>query len=40
VTAVALIKMLRQRDIWSARLLYPYLLWILFAGYLNLGFVW
>ena len=40
VTAIALIKMLRERDIWSARLLYPYLLWIIFAGYLNLGFVW
>lgn len=40
VTAIALIKILRGRDIWSARLLYPYLLWIIFAGYLNLGFVW
>ena len=39
VTAIALIKMLVGRDIWSARLLYPYLIWILFAGYLNLGFV-
>lgn len=40
VTAISLIKILRGRDIWSARLLYPYLLWIIFAGYLNLGFVW
>ncbi len=39
VTAISLIKILSGRDIWAARLLYPYLLWIVFAGYLNLGFV-
>ena len=39
VTAISLIKILLGRDIWAARLLYPYLLWIVFAGYLNLGFV-
>ena len=40
VTAITLIKILSDRDIWAARLLYPYLLWIIFAGYLNLGFLW
>ena len=40
ITAFILIKMLKNRDILSARLLYPYFVWLLFAGYLNLSFVW
>lgn len=38
-TVFLMLMRLRKRDILSARLLYFYFAWLLFATYLNLGFI-
>ncbi len=39
LTVLILIFRLQNPDIISARLMYPYFIWLLFATYLNLGFI-
>lgn len=39
LTVLMLILRLQNSDIISARLMYPYFVWLLFATYLNLGFI-
>ena len=39
LTVLILIFRLQNFDIISARLMYPYFVWLLFATYLNLGFI-
>ena len=34
-----MIRRFREVDVWAARLQWPYLVWLTFAAYLNLG-VW
>lgn len=41
VAAITLnIRWFRRVDVWSARLLAPYLLWVLYAATLNAGILW
>lgn len=40
ISILLTIKSFRQHDRWAAHLLWPYLGWVLFATYLNIGIVW